>query len=296
MRIAITGSSGFVGKAAARDLTAAGHEVVRLVRAEAAVPGTARWQPATGELDHAALGAMDAVLHLAGENVAAGRWSTARKQAIAASRGPATLRLCRSLAALPNRPRVLVAASATGIYGDRGDEELDETSAPGTGFLADVAREWEEGTRPAADAGIRVVNLRLGMVLDGSGGALAKMRLPFRLGLGGRLGNGRQWISWITLADLLGAVRFALTNDRLSGPVLAVAPTPVVNRDFTSALGRALHRPAILPVPAFALHALFGEMASAMLLSGQRCLPRRLLAAGFPFAHPRLDAALAAVL
>lgn len=296
MRIAITGSSGFVGSAVARDLANRGHDVVRLVRATADGPGTARWDPATGDLDASALGAIDAVVHLAGENIAAGRWTAARKRAIADSRGPATERLCRSLAALPRRPRVLIAASATGIYGDRGDELLDERSAPGTGFLADVARAWEAGTAPAAAAGVRVVNLRIGMVLDPRGGALRKMLPAFRLGLGGRLGSGRQWTSWITLHDLAAAIHFALVDDGVAGPVLATTPTPVTNGQFAAALGKALRRPAFCPAPAFVLRLLFGEMASSLLLASQRTTPARLVAQGFRFTHGDLDAALAALL
>ncbi|MBL8750680.1 MAG: TIGR01777 family oxidoreductase [Planctomycetes bacterium] len=296
MRIAITGSSGFVGTAATADLGAAGHDVVRLVRSAATTPDTAHWDPATGALEAGSFGAVDAVVHLAGENVAGGRWTAARKHAIAESRGPATARLCRALAALPRRPRVLIAASAIGIHGDRGDEELDERSAPGTGFLAEVARAWESGTADASEAGIRVVNLRIGMVLDPRGGALRRMLPPFRLGLGGRLGDGRQWVGWITLADLLVAMRFVLERDDLAGPVLAVAPEPVTNRAFTAALAHALHRPAFLPVPAFALRLAFGEMADALLLASQRVRPRRLLDAGFRFAEPDLDAALRSML
>jgi hypothetical protein len=294
LRIAITGASGFVGSAAGQDLARAGPDVVRLVRTAAGAPGTAAWNPATGELD-AALGPVDAVIHLAGENIAAGRWTAARKQAIADSRGPATERLCRHLAALPHRPSTLISASAVGIYGDCGDDELDEDSRPGTGFLADVGRAWEDATRPARDAGIRVVNLRIGMVLDPAGGALGKMLPPFRLGLGGPLGGGRQWVSWITRADLLRVLHFALAHEELRGPVLAVAPEPVTNRDFTRALGQALRRPAVLPAPAFALRLLLGEMADALLLSSQRCLPRRLLQAGFAFEQPALGPALAAI-
>lgn len=295
MRIAITGASGFVGTAVTADLETAGHTVVRLVRQDAPYPGCARWNPATGQLDEKALGPIDAVVHLAGENVAAGRWTADRRRAIADSRGPATERLCRALAALPTPPRVLVSASATGIYGDRGDEPLDEDSAPGQGFLADVARAWEAGTAPLADAGARVVNLRIGLVLDPRGGALARMLLPFRLGLGGRLGSGRQWVGWITLHDLVAAIRSALSLTSLRGPVLAVAPTPVTNREFTAALGHALRRPAVLPVPGFALRALFGAMASELLLASQRTTPSRLLAAGFPFAQPQLGPALLAM-
>ncbi|MBM4061776.1 MAG: TIGR01777 family protein [Planctomycetes bacterium] len=288
MRIAITGASGFVGSATAAALAHEGHEVVRLVRGRAAGPGAASWDPATGAIDAAALGPIDAAVHLAGENVAAGGWSARRRAAIHESRGPATARLCASLAGLPHRPRVLVSASATGIYGDRGDELLDERSAPGRGFLAEVARAWEQGTEPAAAAGVRVVNLRIGMVLDPSGGALARLLLPFRLGLGGRLGRGRQWLGWIARQDLVAVIRTALADERLRGPVLAVAPEPVTNREFTQALARALRRPAWLPVPAFALRLLFGRMADELLLASQRAVPARLLETGFCFAAPAL--------
>lgn len=285
MRIAISGATGFVGSAAAADLQGAGHDVVPLVRGD-------NWQPDTGALDATALGRIDAVLHLAGENVAGGRWTDERKRRIADSRGPVTERLCRALAALPQPPRVLVAASATGIYGDRGDAELDERSPGGDGFLADVARAWEAGTAPARAAGMRVVNLRIGMVLDPAGGALQRMLPPFRLGVGGRLGSGRQWVSWITRGDLVRAIRFALEHDELRGPVLATAPEPVRNAAFTQALGRALRRPAFLPVPAFALRLLLGEMADALLLASQRCRPQELCQAGFRFEHPALGPAL----
>lgn len=296
MRIAITGASGFVGQAVAVALRAGSHDLVRLVRRPDGRPDSATWDPATGALDAKNLGAIDAVIHLAGENIAAGRWKASRKNAMAESRGPATERLCRTLLTLPQRPRVLVSASATGIYGDRGDEVLDEQSAPGTGFLADVAQAWEAATAKARDAGMRVVTLRIGMVLDPAGGALSRMRLPFRLGLGGRLGHGRQWISWITRRDLVRAIEFVLQREDLSGPVLAVAPEPVTNRDFTRALGRALSRPTFVPAPAFLLRLLFGEMADALLLASQRAVPRRLPASGFAFADPQLGPALQSML
>ena len=285
MRIAITGASGFVGSAAAAHFAAAGHEVVRLARHPAA--GPASW-------DLASAGRIDAMIHLAGENVAR-RWTAARSRAIA-DRGPATERVCRALANLTPRPNVLVCASAIGFYGNRGDERLFEQSAPGTGLLADVTRAWEAATRPASDAGIRVINLRIGMVLDPSGGALGRMLLPFRLGRGGRLGNGKQWLSWITRRDLVAAMQFCIDHTELSGPVLAVAPSPVTNREFTRALGSALRRPAWIPVPAFALRLLFGRMADELLLSSLRAEPRQLVAAGFQFAHQELGPALAAML
>ncbi|MBX3462732.1 MAG: TIGR01777 family oxidoreductase [Planctomycetes bacterium] len=289
MRIAISGASGFVGRAASAALAADGHDVVALQRGRT-------WDPATGRLDAPALGRLDAVVHLAGENVAGGRWTAARKQRIADSRGPVTERLCRALGALPAPPGVLVCASATGIYGDRGDSELDERSAPGRGFLAEVAQAWEAGTGPARAAGIRVVNLRIGMVLDRSGGALRRMLLPFRLGLGGRLGDGRQWTSWITLRDLVRAVEFVLARGDLQGPVLAVAPEPVTNAQFTRALAKALHRPAWFPVPKAALRLLFGELAGELLLASQRCRPDVLLQAGFRFEQPAIGPALQAAL
>ncbi|MCB9877655.1 MAG: TIGR01777 family protein [Planctomycetes bacterium] len=296
MRVAVTGSSGFVGEALCPALAAAGHAVVRLVRDERGGAGTARWDPASGRLDTAALGAVDAVVHLAGENVAAGRWTGARKRAIGESRGPATLSLCRSLAALPTPPRVFVGASATGIYGDRGDELLHDDSPTGDDFLARVAVAWEAGAAPLAEVGARVVHPRIGMVLDPAGGALQRMRLPFRLGVGGRLGSGRQWISWSTRHDLVRALLHLLDDASLRGPVLVTTPTPVTNAAFTAALGRALHRPTLLPAPAFALRLVFGELADAVLLASQRAEPRRLTAAGFAFEHATIDAALAALL
>ncbi|MEZ6037981.1 MAG: TIGR01777 family oxidoreductase [Planctomycetota bacterium] len=296
MRIAVSGSTGFVGKALCPALAAAGHEVVPLVRGDRGGEGTARWDPASGQLDVAALGAIEAVVHLAGENVAGGRWSTARKRAIADSRGPATTALCRSLAALPQPPRVFVGASATGIYGDRGDEVLSDDSAIGDGFLAEVAAAWEAGAAPLRDAGARVVHARIGMVLDPVGGALQRMLLPFRLGIGGRLGSGRQWLGWSTRSDLVRALLHLLGDASLRGPVLVTTPQPVTNAQFTKALGRALHRPTLLPAPAFALRLVFGEMADALLLASQRVQPQKLSASGFVFEHATIDAALHAVL
>jgi uncharacterized protein (TIGR01777 family) len=291
MRIAITGSSGFIGSAAAKALRAAGHDVVRLVRGAADQPDAVPWRPETGEVDVERLGDVDAVLHLAGENVASGRWTAAKKRRIADSRGPLTERLCQTLAKLPRRPATLVSASATGIYGDRGDEILTEQSATGSDFLADVATAWEAGTTPARDAGVRVVNLRIGIVLDGAGGALARMLLPFRLGIGGRLGSGEHWMSWISRSDLERVIERALNDEQLDGPVLAVSPQPVTNRAFTGALGRALRRPTVMPVPALALRLLFGDLAH-VLLASQRALPVRLQDAGFEFTHADLESAL----
>ncbi|MCR9244209.1 MAG: TIGR01777 family oxidoreductase [bacterium] len=297
MRIAITGASGFVGSHLVKLLRDRGDEAVPLVRRRPAPTGAAFWDPTTGEIDRSELGEVDAVVHLAGDTVAE-RWSEAKKQRIADSRGPATSKLAATLAELDPKPRVLVSASAVGIYGSRGDEELDEDSdlCAGDDFLGEVAKAWETGTAAASAAGIRVVHLRIGLVLEPSGGALKKMLPPFRFGVGGRLGSGRQWLSWITRHDLVRAIAFALDNSRVSGPVLGVGPNPVTNATFTKALGRALRRPTILPVPAFALRLLFGEMADGALLASQRAIPRRLLDEGFEFEHPELEPALTAML
>lgn len=293
--IAITGASGFVGTALRERLTALGHDVRRFVRGNADASDAIAWDPQTGRIDMAKARSLDAVVHLAGENVAGGRWTAARKRAIRESRGPATEKLCRALAQLDKLP-VLLSASATGLYGDRGDEALDERSARGEGFLAEVATEWERATEPLAQRGARVCLLRIGMVLGKDGGALKKMLPPFRMGLGGPIGSGKQWTSWIALDDLCAAIAFLLQNDAAKGPYLCVSPKPVTNRDFAKALGRAVHRPAMLPAPAFALRLLFGEMADAVLLSSQRAVPRRLLEAGFRFEHENLDDALRSVL
>ncbi len=272
--------------------------MIPLVRRRA--PGGAWWDPAAGVMGDDALDALrsaDAVIHLAGAGLGDRRWSADRRREIVASRVAATALLCRTLAGLERRPAVLVSASAVGFYGDRGDEELTEASAPGTGFLADLCRQWEDATTPAAEAGVRVVRLRSGVVLSGRGGALARQLPLFRMGVGGRLGDGRQWLSWITLADEVGVVLHALDHPSVEGPVNATAPSPVTNRAFTAALGRALHRPAVLAVPAVALRVALGsELASEMILAGQRVLPARVLGDGYRFVHPTLDVALAAVL
>ena len=298
MRIAITGSTGLVGTPLVSALRTDGHEVVRLVRdsTQTSPDDAAHWNPSSGAIDLAALGAVDAVIHLAGENVAGGRWTNARKQRIAQSRGPATESLCRTLASLSTPPKILISASATGIYGDRGDEELDEDSPTDSGdtFLGGVARDWEAATSPLDNNSTRIVHLRIGIVLDPSGGALARMLLPFRLGIGGRISSGNHWMSWITLHDLVRAIQHTLADASLQGPVLAVSPTPVTNRAFTRALGKALRRPTVLPAPGFALRLLFGEMAT-LLLSSQRAQPKRLVDSGFQFDHTDLESALASM-
>ena len=292
MQIAISGSSGLIGSALVSFLTAGGHRVFRLVRGIAPGADSIRWDPAVGVRDVALLEGLDGVVHLAGENIGAGRWTARRKAEIRRSRVEGTRRLCESLARLAKRPKVLVSASAVGFYGDRGEEALNEESPPGNDFLAQVCREWEAATAPAATAGIRVVNLRFGVVLSPAGGALKKMLLPFKLGAGGRIGSGRQFMSWIALDDVVGAIHHALITQSLAGPVNAVAPSPVTNAEFTRTLARVLRRPAIAPVPAFALRLAFGEMADALLLAGQRVLPTRLQASGYTFRFPDLEGAL----
>lgn len=293
MRILISGATGLVGRAASQALTDGGHTVVPLVRSGGATPPDAiPWDPAGGKLDGAALEGIDGVVHLAGESIAGGRWTPARKARIRDSRVAGTRLLSETLARLARRPAFFISASAIGFYGNRGDEELGEDAPSGTGFLAEVCREWEGATRPAADAGIRVVNLRIGMVLARDGGALDKMLPPFRLGLGGPLGDGAMWMSWIHLHDLVAAIRFCADTPELSGPVNALAPNPVRNRDFTRALGHALGRPALLPAPAFALRLALGEMADELLLASTRAVPTRLRNAGFSFAYPEVGPAL----
>ncbi|HWP35888.1 MAG TPA: TIGR01777 family oxidoreductase [Thermodesulfobacteriota bacterium] len=297
MRVLVSGSTGFIGSALVPVLEARGDTVVRLVRrpprpGEAAVA----WDPQAGRLDPAGLEGFDAVVHLAGENVAAGRWTAERKRRIRDSRVEGTRLLCEGLARLTRPPQVLVAASAIGYYGDRGAEWLTEESPPGTGFLAEVARAWEGATEPAADRGIRVVRLRIGVVLSPAGGALARMLPLFRRGLGGRIGSGRQYLSWIALPDLTGAVAHVLGPAGPAGPVNAVAPNPVTNAEFAETLGRVLGRPARLPAPAALLRLALGEMADEMLLASARVQPARLLATGYRFRYPELEPALRALL
>ena len=290
MRILVTGSSGLVGSALLPFLAAGGHEVHRLVRHEPR-EGEIRWDPAVGRIDAKGLEGFDAVVHLAGESIA-GRWTAAKKAAIRESRLKGTRLLAQALAGLARPPKVLIAASAIGIYGDRGDEVLTEDSPEGTGFLAELCHAWEDASSPAQARGIRVVNLRFGVILSPAGGALARMLLPFRLGLGGVVGAGGQWMSWVALDDVLGAVLHALRTEPLLGPVNVASPNPVTNRDFTRALGRVLHRPTVFPLPAFAARLAFGEMADALLLSSARVLPKRLEGSGFRFARPELEGAL----
>ena len=292
MNVLLTGSSGLIGSALAPALSGDGHRVRRLRRAASTAAGATSWNPADGAFAAGALDGIDAVVHLAGENIAGGRWTAARKARIRDSRVDGTRRLSEALAALDTPPRVLVAASAIGFYGDRGDALLDESAAPGTGFLPEVSRSWEAAAAPAREAGIRVVHLRIGIVLSPAGGALAQMLLPFKLGVGGVLGSGDQYMSWIALDDVVGVVRHALVDESLSGPVNTVAPQAVTNREFTRTLGKVLRRPTILPAPAFALRVALGEMADALLLASTRVDPAALRATTFEFRHPQLDGAL----
>ncbi|MGB7630078.1 MAG: TIGR01777 family oxidoreductase [Candidatus Deferrimicrobium sp.] len=297
MRVAITGSTGLVGSEVVTVLSAAGHEVVRLVR-RAPVPGekAVRWDPEKGKIDAAGLEGLDAVVHLAGENIASGRWNAARKAAIRDSRVNGTRLLSGTLASLHRPPKTLVCASAIGIYGDRGEEPLAEDSPAGAGFLAEVCEAWEAAAASAAEKEIRVVHLRIGVVLSPEGGALSRMLPLFRAGLGGVIGSGRQYVSWVALDDLPLILLHVLQCGALSGPVNAVAPHPVTNREFTETLGKVLSRSTLFPVPAFALRLAVGEMADALLLSSARVVPKRLLDTGYSFRSPELETTMGRLL
>jgi uncharacterized protein (TIGR01777 family) len=292
MKVLVSGASGLIGSALAQSLVAAGHAALRLVRQPTSAGDEVAWDPAAGALDAARLEGLDAVVHLAGENIAQGRWTATKKGRILASRAGGTRLLAAALAQLTTPPRCFGSASAIGYYGNRPDEDVDEASEPGSGFLADVCRQWEAAAEPAAAAGIRTVLLRFGVVLDPAGGALATMLPLFRWGLGGRLGNGRQWVSWISRSDAVAAIMHVLGDDALRGPANLVAPQPVTAGELAAALGRVLRRPAVLHVPAFALRLLAGEMADEMLLAGVRAVPRRLRESGFAFRDPQLEPAL----
>lgn len=297
MRCLVTGASGLVGSRLVPLLREHGHDVARLVRRAPLAEDEISWEPGSGRLDPDDLDRLDRVVHLAGEGIATRRWSERQRQRIVDSRVQGTRLLCERLARCPERPSVLVSASAVGAYGDRGDEELDESSARGTGFLAETARVWEEATRPAEEAGIRVVHLRTGLVLDPAGGLLQRVLTPFRLGVGGVLGSGRQYMSWISREDLCRAILHCLENEELSGPVNGTAPAPVTNREFTKTLGSVLGRPTIFPAPAFVLRLVFGrEFADEMLLGGCRVAPKRLEESDFQFQHRDLESALRALL
>jgi uncharacterized protein (TIGR01777 family) len=297
MKVLVTGSTGLVGSALVPFLTGGGHQMVRLRRSAPEAPGPdLPWDPERGRLEAPRLEGFDVVVHLAGESIAVGRWSPEKKARIRRSRVEGTRLLCEALSRLARPPRLLACASAIGYYGDRGDEVLREESPPGGGFLAEVCQAWEAAAQPAIQKGVRVVHLRFGVILSAAGGALAKMLLPFRLGMGGVLGSGRQYMSWITLEDAVGAIHHAIGTETLKGAINAVSPKPVTNLDYTRALGAALGRPTILPMPAFAARMAFGEMADALLLSSARVEPAKLLASGYRFRHPELASALRDIL
>src|SRR5438128_1181733 len=287
MKIAIAGSSGLVGSALIPVLTADGSAVTRLVR-HAPKAGEIEWHPNQDEVSTQSLQGFDVIINLAGENIAGGRWTDEQKRKIRDSRVNGTHLLSEAIAKMSSKPQAFICASATGIYGDRGDEMLDEESESGGGFLAGVCREWEKATEPATKAGVRVVNLRFGPILSDKGGMLAKMLTPVKLGLAGKIGSGKQFISWIAIDDVVGAIKLALKNDSLRGPLNVVAPNPVTNEAFTKTLGHVVSRPTVMAMPAFAARLAFGEMADEMLLVSQQVVPKKLEAAGYEFKYPNL--------
>src|SRR2546427_5172036 len=289
MKIAITGSTGLVGSALVPLLTRAGHDVLSLAR-------PSQWNPEKGTVDQKAVDGIDALIHLAGENIAAGRWTAAQKARIRDSRVKGTRLIAEAIAKMQKLPQVMISASAIGYYGDRGSEILREDSAPGKGFLPDVCRQWEGATDPATRKGIRVVHLRTGVVLSKNGGALQKMLFPFKAGIGGKIGSGRQYWSWISIDDVGSSIIHCIQANGLHGPVNVVSPTPVTNLEFTKALGRVLHRPTVFPLPAFAARLVLGEMADALLLASTRVEPAKLLGSRFVFQHKDLEAILANLL
>ncbi len=300
MKVLVTGSSGLIGSALVPFLRSSGSSVTRLLRSPTPSKGDVGleivWNPGGPASPPLNLEGFDAVVHLAGENIAEGRWTEAKKARIRESRTKPTRALSEVLAKLNHPPKTLVCASAVGYYGDRGDEILREGSAPGSGYLPDVCLAWEGATASAVQKGIRVVHLRFGVVLAATGGALAKMLPPFRMGVGGKVGNGRQYMSWIALDDVVGAIHHTLITDRLIGAVNGVAPNPVTNLEFTKTLGRVLSRPTPFPLPAVAARIAFGEMADALLLASARVIPARLLETGYQFRYPDLEGALRHVL
>ena len=296
MRVLITGATGLVGSALKAHHESKGDDVSSLVRRTPSGANEIQWSPESASLDATKLEGFDVVYHLAGENIAGGRWTEARKARIRDSRIAGTTLISDTLAKLKSPPSVLVSASAIGYYGDRGDTVLTENSAPGEGYLPEVSVGWEEATKPATEAGIRVVTPRIGIVLTKAGGALAKMLPPFKMGVGGNVGPGTQYMSWITLKDLIGVLHHCATNTDVSGPINAVAPNAVTNAQFTKALGRSIVRPTIFPMPALAARLAFGEMADALLLASTRVQPQGLRKSGYSFQHTNIDQALQSVL
>jgi len=290
----VSGVSGPIGTALLPSLKIRGHEVTRLVRGSTAGDGQVPWDPAR-PIPPEVVSGFDAVIHLAGESIV-GRWTADKKLRIRDSRVVGAANLAQALAQAKNKPQVFICSSAVGVYGDRGDEVLNEESAPGQGFLPDVCREWEAATQPAIDSGIRTVQIRTGVVLSPTGGALGKMLTPFKMGVGGRIGNGRQWMSWIDVQDMVGAIHHILKSDLLHGPVNLVAPKPVTNTEFTQTLASVLSRPAIFPVPAFVVKLVFGEMGETVLLGSQRVEPAQLVGSGYPFRFSDLRASLQTML
>jgi uncharacterized protein (TIGR01777 family) len=291
--IVVTGASGLIGKRLVASLEGDRRRVIRAVRSEVQDPvREIRWDPQRGQIDRDKLSGVDAVVHLAGANIAGKRWTPTYKQLLIDSRVEGTTLISEAVATLDPKPRVLVCASAIGFYGDQGESLLDESATCGDAFLPEVCLQWERACQPARDAGVRVANMRLGVVLSREGGALAKMLTPFKLGGGGVLGSGRQYFSWISLDDVVRAIEHVLSDDQLSGPVNVVAPTPVTNREFTKTLGKVLSRPTIVPMPAFAARLLFGEMADSLLLASTRVAPTALVESGFDFLHSDLESAL----
>lgn len=293
MKVLISGASGLIGSRLIPFLEERGHEVLRLVRREPKGPGEVRWDPAAGTIDSEALAGVEAAVHLSGASIAEGRWTAARKKLLLDSRIDSTSLLAKTLAGLEPKPKVFLSCSAIGYYGDRGDEALTERSAKGGDFLCDLCEKWEQAAKPAKDAGIRVVHPRIGVVFAPEGGALAKMLFPIKMFVGGPLGNGRQYMGWISMLDILGAFEFLMQRDDIEGPVNLAAPQPATNKEVTKAIGLVLGRPAIFPVPGFVLRLMLGEMADLLLLASQKVVPERLREAGYEFKHPELTLALA---
>ena len=291
MKIAIAGASGLVGSALIPVLEKDGAAIARLVRSTPK-SGEIEWHPNHDSIEPAKLAGFDVIINLAGENIAAGRWTDDQKRKIRDSRVNGTHLMSEAIAKLSQKPRVFICASATGIYGDRDDEVLDEQSESGGGFLAGVCREWEKATEPASKAGGRVVNLRFGPIMAREGGMLAKLLTPFKMGVGGKVGSGRQYVSWIAIDDAVNAIKLAIHDESIRGPLNVVSPHPVTNEEFTKTLGHVLNRPTALAIPAFAARLTFGEMADEMLLVSQRVMPKKLTAAGYHFQHPELEGAL----
>ena len=291
MKVLIAGASGLVGSALIPALEVDGAEVTRLVRTSAGA-GEIEWHPNNDQIDATTLEGFDAVINFAGENIAGGRWTDEQKRKIHDSRVNGTHLLSEAIASLKHPPKIFLCASATGIYGDRGDEILDEQSDSGGGFLAGVCREWERATEPAVAAGVRTVNLRFGPILAREGGMLAKLLTPFKMGMGGKVGSGKQYISWVAIDDVVNTVKLALKDESIRGPLNIVSPHPVTNEEFTKTLGHVLSRPTALAMPAFAVRLAFGEMADEMLLTSQRVIPKKLNDVGYEFQHPELEGAL----